>query len=406
MATAPVTTTSVDMPQVDPASTDMSWLPTPQVYGENPQAMSLDQIIGQIQSQYTPMQLPGVDNVSYGAGRFIDGQPLGLNFDSQMPSWFKQGEFDINAYRQVMPEEVQKQIAEGTVYGGGSPVDAVTSGSSGDSGIYDPYAAFGKYADSGSLLKGLGLFSPLAGMIAGGARGYDMANASNALNTLMGAYGGETNEGISPWASAALGTIGITPDSVKTNAALMSQFNNDPAKVAGYFAASTDPSISQIFDSLAKDSPVNLTPAQVGELGQNIGEKVNSYVAKGYSLNNAVQQTAQDYGIARSESAAIAANLNTQDPLGQLINNLTQDVAPAAGVDGRSYNSSTGSWDVVQATPVYTPPPVVATPLPPVVATPLPPVQSSSGSSGDSFGYNNSSDYGGYGYGTGYSGVY
>lgn len=215
MATAPIDYLTVDLSPIDQTSADMSWLPTPQVYGENPQAMSLDQIIGQIQSQYTPMPMPGVDNVSYGAGRFIDGSPLGLNFDNTAQSWFKPGDFDLSWYQQQIPEELKKSISTGELYGGDSysPISDVESGNPvggyGASGLVDASGNFGGGLGQGisnnSISTALGLMA--TGETLGKAPGTigivgdlmslggkAMADAQiNAINESFDALGGSNN---------------------------------------------------------------------------------------------------------------------------------------------------------------------------------------------------------------------
>lgn len=306
------------------------------VQGQNPQALGLDPIIAAIQSQYTPETYTPTGK-SYGAQRFIDGtvSPIG-DFDSVMAPWFKQGEFNLADYQNNLPSQVANQVASGELYGGSdySPVRSAET----QAWVDDPYSSlfnpFPKYAKS--LIN---MAIPFAGPLIGAASGYQNAIGANAMQTALQAYGGEPNTKADPFTSALLGAIGMDQQGVENAKALASNFDS-PENLYGYMAAARDPAISQIAEAMIANSGGTMNANQVGALGYAIGEKVNSYVASGKSLNDAVQSAAQDYGVAPSESAAMAANLNTQDPLGQLIANLNVVDTSNKAV----YNASTGNW--------------------------------------------------------------
>ena len=346
------------------------------VQGQNPQALGLDPILAAIQSQYTPETYTPTGE-SYGAQRFIDGtvSPIG-DFDSVMAPWFKQGEFNLADYQNNLPSQLAEQVASGELYGGSdySPVRSAET----QAWVDDPYSSlfnpFPKYAKS--LIN---MAIPFAGPLIGAASGYQNAVGANAMQTALAAYGGEPSTKADPFTSALLGAIGMDQQGVENAKALASNFDS-PENLYGYMAAARDPAISNIvsnyYASLAEGGQTyqSPTPNDVGALGYIIGEQINRQVSQKVSLNDAVKNVAQSYGSSPSESAAIAANLNTQDPLGQLISNLAVDVAPQIGVAGVSYNDQTGQWQPVAALST----PVVETPLQPVTA--LPPA---SGGGGD-----------------------
>lgn len=325
MATAPVTTTSVDMPQVDPASTDMSWLPTPQVYGENPQPMSLNDILGGIQSQYnfSPVNYQAD---SYGAGRFVNTQPMGesygagrfisgdlgtagvgSNVNTVMPSWFTPGEFNLETLSNV-PQEVRDQIAAGEVYSGSGPAMPGSSDFGGNVFDSNPYLGLIEDPMQSVIAKLAGLVVPGAGALMNAVSGYNAAVGSNAMNTGLGAYGGEGAGTFSPLGAAALGAVGITPDVVETNRALLAQFNNQPENLYGYMAGAVDPTVSQIVDVVVDNMGRNVTVNEFGVIGNTIGEAINAQIADGKSLSEAVTAVAIANGVAPSDAAGYGIN--------------------------------------------------------------------------------------------------
>ncbi len=302
------------------------------VQGQSPQPLELGSIIEAIQSQYTPQTFTHSGG-SYGAQRFIDPSagPIGLpSVGGAAPSWFTPGEFNLADYQANLPEQVAEQVATGELYGGGdySPVSSAES----QAWQSDPYYSLFNPIP-GLVRAGINQLIPGAGMLIGAGQGYQNAIGANAMQTALSAYGGQPNTAANPMLSALMGVIGQSPQGVENAQALASQFDN-PQNLYGYMAAATDPAISQIAESLIGRSGGTLNANQVGSIGYAIGEQVNSLVANGLSLNDAVQSAAQGYGIPAGEAAAMAANLNTQDPLGQLISNLNVvSEAPAAVSD-------------------------------------------------------------------------
>ena len=288
MATAPIDYLTVNLSPIDQGSADMSWLPTPQVYGENPQAMSLDQIIGQIQSQYTPMPMPVIDNVSYGAGRFIDGSPLWSNFDNTAQSWFTPGDFDLSWYQQQLPEELKKSISTGELYGGDSysPISDVESGN-----------AVGGYGASG-LVDASGNF--------GGGLGQGIS--SNAISTALGLMNAGETLGKAP------GTIGIIGDLMSLGGKAMAdaQINaiNESFDVLG---GSDQPGVVSVSDASGNVATFS-TPGSVALSDANTFGGIGTSIGIGDTGSTAVggggvadTGTVSVDGISVSNDASIAA---------------------------------------------------------------------------------------------------
>jgi hypothetical protein len=310
------------------------------VQGANPQALGLAPIIDAIQSQYTPQTFTQSGG-SYGAQRFINspvspiGNPVAVGGNVATP-WFKQGEFNLADYQTDLPTQIADQVASGNLYGG-SDYSPVTSAET-QAWLDDPYSSL--FNPLPKFVKtGANMLIPGAGALLGAASGYQNAVGANAMQTALSAYGGEPNTAADPFMSALMGTFGRSPEGVENAQALASNFES-PENLYGYMAAAQDPAISQIAEAMIANSGGTMNANQVGALGYAIGEQVNGYVANGYSLNDAVQNAATDYGIPETESAAIAANLNTQDPLGQLIGNLNLVNEEAKAV----YDPTAGQW--------------------------------------------------------------
>lgn len=322
------------------------------VQGQNPQPLGLDPIIAAVQSQYTP-EVYTQTGSDYGAGRFgATDKPFDDSFSNIMPQWFLPGEYNASLYAQDIPTNVASRIATGDIYtaGGDSSMSPVSN--VGDTEwMNNPYSSLFNPIDP--LIKSLvGSAIPFGHMILGGAQGYRNALGTNALTTALGAYGSEGVGNADPFVSAMMGAFNITPDAIKNAKSLTSNFT-DEANMFGYFAAATDPAISQIanHELALKSGQSNWQPTanEVGALGREIGEKVNSYVAQGKSLPEAVMAVAVDRGIDSKTASEYSANTNTDDPLGQLITNLIGDQAPKQAVDGVSpkdlaYDPAKGDW--------------------------------------------------------------
>jgi hypothetical protein len=267
------------------------------VQGSNPQALGLDPILAAIQSQYTPQTFTHSGG-SYGAGRFIDdtfgtgggGTPV------TAPSWFTPGEFDINAYSSNLPTEVAEQVATSSVYGGDSPTSNL--------GTYDPndpYASWNALQIPRIGQNLIGSLIPGAGLAIGAAQGYQNAQLANAMQTGVGAYGGEPNMGASSLKSALLGAIGQQEQGVENARALSSQFSS-PESMYGYFDAAQDPAtnpVAAISQGLLANAgnQSTLTPDQVGVIGQAVGATINDYVSQGMTLDQATNAASLDFGI-------------------------------------------------------------------------------------------------------------
>lgn len=316
------------------------------VQGANPQALGLAPIIDAIQSQYTPQTFTQSGG-SYGAQRFINSpvSPIGSSpavGGNVATPWFKQGEFNLADYQNNLPTQVADQVASGSLYGG-SDYSPVTSAET-QAWLDDPYSSL--FNPLPKFVKtGANMLIPGAGALLGAASGYQNAVGANAMQTALSAYGGEPNTAADPFMSALMGTFGRSPEGVENAQALASNFES-PENLYGYMAAAQDPAISNIvsnyYASLAENGQTYQSPTanDVGALGYIIGEQINRQVSQKVSLNDAVQNVAENYGSSPSESAAIAANLNTQDPLGQLIGNLNLVNEGAQAV----YDPTAGQW--------------------------------------------------------------
>jgi hypothetical protein len=333
------------------------------VQGPNPQALGLDPILAAIQSQYTPQTFTHSGG-SYGAGRFIDdtfgtgggGAPV------TAPSWFTPGEFDINAYSSNLPTEVAEQVATGSVYGGDSPTSNL--------GTYDPndpYASWNALQIPRIGQNLIGSLIPGAGLAIGAAQGYQNAQLANAMQTGVGAYGGEPNMGASSLKSALLGAIGQQEQGVENARALSSQFSS-PESMYGYFDAAQDPAtnpVAAISQGLLANAgnQSTLTPDQVGVIGQAVGAAINDYVSQGMTLDQATNAASLDFGVvpatiapsatqswspAASNDAFMAAIGQPTSPVGDPIAAMNElegwtNTAPSTPVVGTSDNGGMGT---------------------------------------------------------------
>ena len=333
------------------------------VQGQNPQALGLDPIIAAIQSQYTPQTFTQSGG-SYGAGRFIDDTfgTGGSSTPVTTPSWFTPGEFDINAYSSNLPTQVAEQVATGSIYGGDSPTSNLSTYDPND-----PYASWNALQIPRIGQNLIGSLIPGAGLAIGAAQGYQNAQLANAMQTGVGAYGGEPNMGASSLKSTLLGAIGQQEQGVENARALSSQFSS-PESMYGYFDAAQDPAtnpvaaISQSLLSNAGDQST-LTPDQVGVIGQAVGAAINDYVSQGMTLSQATNAASLDFGVvpatiapsatqswspAASNDAFMSAIGQPTAPVGDPIAAMNElegwtNTAPVTPVVGTSDNGGQGT---------------------------------------------------------------
>jgi len=289
--------------------------------------LSIADILSGIQSQYTPPAMG-----AYGAKRFIDPN---FGFDQQHPKY----EPPTN----TLPTDSGGEFYPGTripkpktvvVPAAVAPTSQITS--SGDGGGYDGVAtqqsndAYSSlFSPISPLAKGLiGLAIPGASPLLGAVQGYAQAEATNNLNTALGAYGHQGFGKASGIEGALKGIIGMQPSEVQQAQALSNQFS-DPASMFGYFSAFSDPSVSDIAQSLMsnKGNETNLTPDQMGVIGWSVGQSIHSNIANGMTVQDAVQTAAENFGVSPSQAAAFGVNAAVasgdtaakSDPIGALI---------------------------------------------------------------------------------------
>jgi hypothetical protein len=101
--------------------------------------------------------------------------------------------------------------------------------------------------------------------------------------------------------------------------------------MSGYMAAAQSSSpIGALTQAIAAtqlgQTNAEMTADQYGQLGLDTQNAVNASMASGKSLSQAMTDVGVAQGVPTTAIAAIAANFNTQDPIGQLAANL--GVAP------------------------------------------------------------------------------
>lgn len=278
-----------------------------QLFSQTPVSMPVNDVISAIQSQYQPVDV-NYGGGPYGAARFI-GSPIASgdvgSTVNTLPTWFQPGAFDINAYNVTPQQQLSNQIAAGDVYGGSSPLDNVGSSSINDPN--NPYASWGQNVPN-ALKFAINAFIPGAGLMIGAGQGYNQTQLGNTIGTGLSAYGGQTNQ-VSPTLGAVLGALGITNPS--SNLANMMGKNFSSAETMyGYMDAATNPVVSQITEALLgrAGTPSAVTPEMVGVIGYSVGSEVQSMIASGASIGEAVSQVAANMGLSNSEAAAMGAN--------------------------------------------------------------------------------------------------
>lgn len=277
-----------------------------QLFSQNPVSMPVNDVIAAIQSQYQ-QQPVNYGEGPYGAARFIGSPVTSGNVGTTvntLPTWFQPGAFDINAYNVTPSEQLSNQIATGELYGGSSPVDVATSSINDPN---NPYASWGQTAPN-ALKAALNMMIPGAGLMIGAGQGYNQTQLGNTIGTGLAAYGGQTNQ-VSPTLGAVLGTLGISNPS-RNLANMMGKNFSSAETMYGYMDAATNPVVSQITEALLgrAGTPSAVTPEMVGVIGYAVGSEVQSMIASGASIGEAVSQVAANMGLSNGEAAAMGAN--------------------------------------------------------------------------------------------------
>jgi hypothetical protein len=177
---------------------------------------------------------------------------------------------------------------------------------------------------------------PGFGAIYGAASGYGGQVSANNLGTAMAAWGGDPNVSGSPALAALMGAFGSTPEGLENAKAFAGNFSNE-ANMSGYMAAAQSSSpIGALTQAISAtqlgQTNAEMTADQYGQLAVDTQNAVNASMASGKSLSQAMTAVGVAQGVPTTAIAAIAANFNTQDPIGQLAANLGLAPDPQAEV--------------------------------------------------------------------------
>ena len=163
----------------------------------------------------------------------------------------------------------------------------------------DAWKAFDAYGKQAlSILGKMGI--PFTSSISAAVE-QNLANKySDMINAYVGPQGGQMPDQRSPFVSGLLAAIpfvggAFKADNVKSLRALRDQFSSD-ANVRGYFAGGVDPGIGKIVAGTVKDYNT-LSPDAFGEQASKVQDAVYRYVTQGYSLEDAQNLAAIDFGV-------------------------------------------------------------------------------------------------------------
>jgi hypothetical protein len=188
----------------------------------------------------------------------------------------------------------------------------------------------------GLAVSAINMGIPGFGAIYGAASGYGGQVSANNLGTAMAAWGGDPNVSGSPALAALMGAFGSTPEGLENAKAFAGNFSNE-ANMSGYMAAAQSSSpIGALTQAISAtqlgQTNAEMTADQYGQLAVDTQNAVNASMASGKSLSQAMTDVGVAQGVPTTAIAAIAANFNTQDPIGQLAANLGLAPDPQAEV--------------------------------------------------------------------------
>jgi hypothetical protein len=174
----------------------------------------------------------------------------------------------------------------------------------------------------GLAVSAINMGIPGFGAIYGAASGYGGQVSANNLGTAMAAWGGDPNVSGSPALAALMGAFGSTPEGLENAKAFAGNFSNE-ANMSGYMAAAQSSSpIGALTQAISAtqlgQTNAEMTADQYGQLAVDTQNAVNASMASGKSLSQAMTDVGVAQGVPTTAIAAIAANFNTQDPIGQL----------------------------------------------------------------------------------------
>jgi hypothetical protein len=140
--------------------------------------------------------------------------------------------------------------------------------------------------------------------------------ATNPNNPLQAVVEGITGATPASNPQALAGVLGGMNPNDPVAQQLMQQmaptFNNDPALVQGYLMAANDPIMNQMVAAVPT-SP-NMTPAEMGQLANQMQAQIQQNLAAGMTPVQAVLNAAKDNGATPQKAAEAAANA-AQDPI-------------------------------------------------------------------------------------------
>ena len=192
----------------------------------------------------------------------------------------------------------------------------------------------------GWAVKGINMGIPGFGALYGAAAGYAGQTSANTLGEAMEAWGGEPNVSGNAALAALGGAVGYTPEALENAQAFAGNFSNE-TNMAGYISA-VDPSsaLGSLTQAIAAtqmgQNVSDMTADDFGALAVSTQAAVDESMAQGNSLPQAVTAVGIAQGVPATAIAAIAANLNTEDPLGQLAANLGLAPDPQAAVNAEA----------------------------------------------------------------------
>jgi len=222
-----------------------------------------------------------------------------------------------------------------------APVSAEGSDSSSGIAVAEATPYGGLFGGLPSLaVNAINMGVPGFGAMYGAASGYAGQTSANNLGTAMDAWGGDPNVSGSPALAALGGAFGYTPEGLENAQAFAGNFGNE-ANMAGYMAAADSSTpIGSLTQAIAAtqlgQTNEQMTPDQYGQLGLATVNAVNTSMASGKSLSQAMTDVGVAQGVPTTAIAAIAANVNTQDPIGQLAANLGVAPDPQVAVNAQA----------------------------------------------------------------------
>jgi trimeric autotransporter adhesin len=192
----------------------------------------------------------------------------------------------------------------------------------------------------GLAVSAINMGVPGFGAMYGAASGYGSQVSANNLGTAMAAWGGDPNVSGSPALAALGGAFGYTPEGLENAQAFAGNFSNE-ANMSGYIAAADSSTpIGSLTQAIAAtqlgQTNAEMTTDQYGKLGLDTVNAVNTSMASGKSLSQAMTDVGVAEGVPTTAIAAIAANFNTQDPIGQLAANLGLAPDPQEAVNAQA----------------------------------------------------------------------